>query len=349
MPSRIHRVSPAFALAAILSAACSSTETSVIGPTAADDKCQIAVTVSPVSFTATGGTGTVTITTSRECTWSVATDANWMSITGARTGQGEARVGYSVAENPVPSPRAGAISVASKTVQVSQAAAVCRFSLSRTQDAIGAAGGRLSVNVTTLNGCAWNATPSVSWIAITSGQSGNASGTVALSIAENSGAQRAGQVNIGGQSYSVTQSAAPSAPAPPSPPAPSPTPEPPPAPAPPPAPPPPPSPVPQPPPSPVPAPQPPPPAPTPPPGGGQKVSIAGKIDDDVSGRCPDVTFVVRSVTVVTDRSTDYKRGDCKDLKEDRSVTVEGFMNPNGSIRATFIELSKGDKDDVVAQ
>ena len=83
-------------------------------------------------------------------------------------------------------------------VQLSQAAAACHFSLSRSSDTIGAAGGQLSVDVSTLTGCGWTATSGSSWIAITSGQAGNANGTVALVISANSGAGRVGQVHVAG-------------------------------------------------------------------------------------------------------------------------------------------------------
>src|SRR6266496_1082826 len=118
-----------------LSPACSSAETSVVGPTT-DSKCQINASSSPVSFTASGGTGTVTISTSRDCTWTIATSTSWVSLNGDRTGQGEASVGFAVASNPVPSTRSGTIVVTTQTVEVSQAGAPCRYGISRTRDSI---------------------------------------------------------------------------------------------------------------------------------------------------------------------------------------------------------------------
>ena len=59
------------------------------------------------------------------------------------------------------------------------------------------------------------------WIAIQSGQSGNANGTVVLAISANPAAQRVGQVTLAGQIYTVTQEAQATSPAPPSPPPPS--------------------------------------------------------------------------------------------------------------------------------
>src|SRR5919197_286339 len=125
-----------------LIAACSSSHTSLVGPTS-DSKCQVVATVSPPTFTANGGSGTVTISTSRDCTWTVATTTSWVSLNGDRSGQGEASIAYSVAANPVPATRSGTIVVGSQTVEVTQAAAPCRYTLNPTRDTVGTGGGSL--------------------------------------------------------------------------------------------------------------------------------------------------------------------------------------------------------------
>ena len=63
---------------------------------------------------ATGGTGSVTISTARDCTWSIAADAPWVSIVGDHSGQGDGVVTYSVAANTVPTSRLGSIVVGSE-------------------------------------------------------------------------------------------------------------------------------------------------------------------------------------------------------------------------------------------
>ena len=136
-----------------------------------------------------------------------------MSIGADSGGQGEASIPYTVAPNPVPSSRAGAIIVGAQSVAISQAAAPCVFTLSRAGEGIAAAGGRLAVDVTTISGCSWNAASGSDWIAVSSGQSGNASGTVGLAVAPERRTPRgSGEVKIAGQSYTVTQAAAPPSP-----------------------------------------------------------------------------------------------------------------------------------------
>ena len=280
-----------------LSPACSSTETSLVGPTT-DSKCQINASSSPVSFTAAGGTGTVTISTSRDCTWSIATSTSWVSLNGDRSGQGEASIGYSVAPNPVPAVRSGTIVVGSQTVEVSQAAAACHYSLSRTRDAIGFGGGSLSVAVSTLTGCNWNATSKVPWITVTSGQSGSANGTVALSVGPNRGGdRRVGEVDVSGQIYTVVQEVPPP-PADPDPaPAPQPTPQ-------------------------------------------EKVHVEGTVSG-LSGQCPALSFTVSGVPIVTNGSTDFKKGNCRQVEHSRSVEVTGTRQSSGIVLATEVQISRG--------
>jgi hypothetical protein len=316
----------AVALVSLLSlAACSSTQTSLSAPTA--DKCQVSASSSPSAFAAGGGQGSLAITTARDCTWSISTAAGWLTIGGERSGQGEASIPYAVAPNPVPSPRSATLVVGAQSLAVNQAAAACQFSLSRGSDAIAAAGGRLSVAVTTLTGCAWNATSDAAWISIASGQSGTASGTVTITVAANIAGVRVGHVNVGGQIYTINQQGVP-APAPSPAPSPSPAPAPTPQPAP--------SPSPTPPPSPAPAPPPPPPPPAP-----RTVDFAG-IVSDLRGRCPRVTFTVGGTTVATDESTDYKKARCGDLREDEFVAGQGTTQADGTVKATVILVKKND-------
>ena len=308
----------AAASVAFLAGACSQTETSITAPTS-DDRCQVTAASTTPTFPSPGGQGAVTITTTRDCTWSVGTDAAWVAIAGSRTGQGDASVAFTVAANPIPTPRSAAIVVGGQSVAVSQQAAPCVFSLSRTNDTLTADGGRLAVSVNTLNGCHWTAASGANWIAISSGSSGDASGTVGLSIAANTGSARVGQVNVAGQNYTVNQGAA--APPPPAPtPTPGPTPDP----------------------APPPSPPPPGPSPTPPPAAAAHVTFEGTISG-LSGHCPNLTFSAGGRTIVADGSTSYSgHTKCDDVRNGRSVSGEGDVQANGTVKATRVEVSGGD-------
>ena len=238
----------------------------------------------------------MSIVASRDCTWAISGEPAWISINGDRAGQGEKVVAFTVAANPVPTPRSGSLVVGTQSVAVNQEAAACRFDLSRSQATIGREGGPLTVDVTTLAGCRWTATSNVPWIAIASGQPADASGTLVLEIAANTGSDCTGTVSVAGLTLTVTQSATPvraaggyplptPVPTPPPPTLLPPTPPPP----------------------TVPPPAPPPPTvsppPPPPPTILQKVEFSG-VNRDVDGNCPTVTFSVSTYKVTTNSSTD---------------------------------------------
>jgi hypothetical protein len=97
MRCRIAGLALRIALASA-AASCHSAQTSVTGPTA-DDKCQVTATSTPQSFAASGGNGALSIATARDCTWTIATTASWLTLSGNRSGQGDASIPYT------PSPR----------------------------------------------------------------------------------------------------------------------------------------------------------------------------------------------------------------------------------------------------
>ena len=78
-----------------------------------------------------------------------------------------------------------------------------------TASAFGAAGGTGSVPVTAATGCTWTAASSATFVAISSGASGNGNGTVAFTVAPNTGAARSATLTITGTTFTITQSAAP--------------------------------------------------------------------------------------------------------------------------------------------
>jgi hypothetical protein len=292
------------AFLALTAARCTSSSTSVTAPTSS--KCAISVSSNPSSFSANGGSGTVSVTTERDCTWSAASDASWISLGAAPTGQGEASIPYSVAANPAPVARSGSISVGSGKIQLSQAAAPCTFQLSRAGDSIDATGGRLSVGLATLAGCAWSAASDAAWLSIVSGSSGNASATITVAAAANDGDARVAHVNAAGQIYTVQQAAktatAPPSPGPPSPP-------------------------------PMPAPPPPPPTPD------NAINLDGTVAA-LLGSCPDIAFWTDGHWVIASAGTNYKKGQCGDVSSGDSVKVNGHLRPNGVVDADQIELKK---------
>jgi hypothetical protein len=52
------------------------------------------------------------------------------------------------------------------------------------------------------------------------------------------------------------------------------------------------------------------------------------------------------MTIVVDRSTDFKKSKCDDLRRGRDVSGAGMTQPNGTIKATDLRVNgKGDDND----
>ena len=82
----------------------------------------------------------------------------------------------------------------------------CNYAISPTSQSFSASGGSGTVNVTADSGCAWTATTSVSWIAVTTGTSGSSNGTVSYTVAANTSTnQRTGTLTIAGKTFTATQ------------------------------------------------------------------------------------------------------------------------------------------------
>jgi hypothetical protein len=171
--------------------------------------CSYSINPTSTSIAASGGTGSVGVTTTAGCAWTAVSNAAWITVTSGSSGTGSGSVGYSVANNASTSQRTGTITIAGQTFTVTQAGTTpsCTYSIAPTSVSVVAGGGTGSVSVTTQAGCNWTATSNDAWITVTSGSSGTGSGTVNYSVAANSGAARSGTITIAGLTFSVSQSA----------------------------------------------------------------------------------------------------------------------------------------------
>lgn len=194
------------------------TSVNVTGPSST--RCQATISSPSSTFAPAGGTGTLTVTVARECTWTATSNAGWIVLTSGQEGQGNGTVGYRIAENAEPTTRRGAIVVAEQTVQVAQEGAPCRFDVSPREGRAPAEGGEIPINVRTHSACSWRASASASWAA-PSPQAGSGTAVVAIRVPAHDGdAARSTVVTIGDERVTIVQDArggTPPAPAPPSP------------------------------------------------------------------------------------------------------------------------------------
>ena len=189
-----------------LLAACGSASTTVTSPAAAD-RCAITLNTGATSLPASGGSGTVGVTATRECAWSAAVEGAWLTIRTGASGQGEGMVEFAATPNPDPQVRSGAIVVNGSKAQVTQAAGACVVTLAESSADIPPAGGSVQIGVQSSSSlCAWTASTDVPWITIGGGGSGRGNGSVGITVAATTGPPRTGSVTIAGQQFSVTQS-----------------------------------------------------------------------------------------------------------------------------------------------
>src|SRR5580765_967577 len=188
MRARPHPLA-AFAVSvalALIAASCTSESTiSSTAPSAA--KCQVSAASSMSTAPSAGANGSVTVTTTRDCTWDAASGVNWIALTSAANGQGNGTVSYRVDPNGVPASRKGTIDVNGTSITVTQEAAPCRFTVSPPNSSVSASASNVSLTVETLTGCSWTAATQTPWIHVASGGSASASGPVAIAIDANAG------------------------------------------------------------------------------------------------------------------------------------------------------------------
>jgi subtilisin family serine protease len=104
------------------------------------------------NFGASGGTGSVGVTTQGGCNWNATSNATWITITAGASGAGNAPVNYSVADNNTSSARIGSITIAGQTFTVNQDAPTIQFN--SPTFTVGEGNSQISVNVTRLGNIA---------------------------------------------------------------------------------------------------------------------------------------------------------------------------------------------------
>lgn len=108
-------------LSAALAAGCGKhTVSQVTGATVS--KCQSALVGVPATVPASGANFTASVSTTRDCTWSVTSDGGWVQFT-PNSGQGEGAVSVVVAPNTAYSARSATIQLNDATLRLAQDAA----------------------------------------------------------------------------------------------------------------------------------------------------------------------------------------------------------------------------------
>lgn len=170
--------------ASVIGWACGSKSPTQPSPPAA---CSFSLSSSSLSFGASGGSASITVSTGAQCTWTAASDRGWMSVGSGASGSGPGTVNVAVTANPNADTRSGTLTVAGQAVPVSQdgVAQTCTVTIAPTSANISKDAATGTFAVTSPASCTWTAVSTASWLTVTSGASGKGSGTVGYSAARN--------------------------------------------------------------------------------------------------------------------------------------------------------------------
>lgn len=162
-----------------------------------------AITIDPVSRTFEKAGGGASVLTQGSGSWTATTTTSWITISRASGSTGVSCV-YIVDANMSVDTRTGTISISGNTHTVTQYG--YEATLSSTSASFTKSGGSGTVSVTVDPGISWTARSNASWITISSGASGQSSGTVTYSVSSYSGLNdRTGTMTIAGNTFTVTQ------------------------------------------------------------------------------------------------------------------------------------------------
>lgn len=171
--------------------------------------CTLTISPATRAFPAAAGSDSVAVTAARGCSWTAVSNAPWLRVTSGGNGDGSGTVGYSVDANTAVTARTGVLTIAGRTVAVSQSGAgACNYVISPTSALLPQPGGIATVDVVAPAGCTWTATANSSWIVITAGSSGIGSGRVIYALPTYIGRaqSRIGSITVAGVTLPVRQS-----------------------------------------------------------------------------------------------------------------------------------------------
>lgn len=168
-------------------------------------------TVAPEAISgvpASGETRRIEVATVTNCSWTAAANVSWITLPPNPGGTGSGAIDLAIAANTDSQPREGTVTIAGRTVIVSQqgpaAPPPCVITLTPTSQTVPRTGGTGSIAVSTGATCTWTAVASHEWIRFTGPLSGTGNGTVQFSV-DPAQAPRTGTITIGNQVFTINQ------------------------------------------------------------------------------------------------------------------------------------------------
>ena len=167
--------------------------------------CVVALSPTSQIFPPSGGTGSISVTTSlSNCERPATTSVSWITITSGANATGSGQVNYSVAANNTNAPRTGTITIGGQAFTVTQQAAVCSITINPVSANMSTAGGSGRIDI--VSSCTWSASVDVPWVLFTTATTGTGNGFVQFSVARNENAEsRVATISLGDRVFTVYQ------------------------------------------------------------------------------------------------------------------------------------------------
>lgn len=178
--------------------------------------CSYSLGSSSASFGSSGGTGTVSVTSSSSsCAWTAQSSSTWIAINSGTGGTGNGTVGYIVSANTSTSSRSGLITIAGQNFTVTQSGAASQYSLAVTKSGTGSG----TVSATGIScgtdcseiynsGTVVSLTASASTGSIFAGWNGDCTGTGSCDLTMNSNKSVTATFNLSSCTYSLSSASA---------------------------------------------------------------------------------------------------------------------------------------------
>jgi hypothetical protein len=169
--------------------------------------CAYTLSASSLSFEASGGSNSVTVSAASHCTWTATSDRGWMSITSGASGSGGGTVNVTVSSNPTNAVRTGTVTIAGLSVSVQeQGLEACTVDISPSSASFNKDDATGSFAVSASGSCPWSATSNSAWLRVTAGGPGTGNGSVSYSVERNRDVtDRTGTIAVGERIFTVTQ------------------------------------------------------------------------------------------------------------------------------------------------
>ncbi|HTX38462.1 MAG TPA: BACON domain-containing carbohydrate-binding protein [Bryobacteraceae bacterium] len=168
-----------------------------VSVTQAAQACTYTLTPPTIDFPVTGGPGSFQVQTT--CTWSADPTQGWIHLpaNGNASVTGNGTVNYTVDANGCATGRSGAITIATaEQLALTQDGSPANFAFSPTSESYPATVTNDRIAISTGAGCNWSAFSDVSWLSITSGQSGSGNGAIIIQVRANTSVARTGNLHI---------------------------------------------------------------------------------------------------------------------------------------------------------